>query len=81
MNAAQPRTAPVSERAMIGRINRALAKDRRVVKASREGSSLYNNMGRFYMLDWSTNTVVDWKLDLTAVAKKLGCIAEWEHLE
>ena len=81
MNAARPRTAPVSERAMLGRINRVLAKDNRVVKAAREGSALYYNMGRYYLLDWSTNNIVDYKFDLAGFAKKLGCIAEWEHLE
>ena len=77
----KPRTAPVSERALLGRINRVLAKDNRVVKASREGTSLYANMGRYYLLDWSTNNIVDHNFQLEGLAKKLGCIAEWEHLE
>jgi hypothetical protein len=73
--------APVSERALIGRINRRLGRDYKKLFKSRPGSRLEANVGRFYVVDVWRNTVVDTHVDLKSYGRELGVLAEWEQLE
>jgi len=73
--------APVSERALIGRINRRLGRDYKKLFKSRPGSRLEANVGRFYVVDVWRNTVVDTHVDLESYGRELGVLAEWEQLE
>ncbi|MEJ5370230.1 MAG: hypothetical protein WHT08_18110 [Bryobacteraceae bacterium] len=73
--------APVSERALIGRINRRLDRDNKKLFKSRPGSRLEANVGRFYVVDVWRNTVVDTHVDLESYGRELGVLAEWEKLE
>ena len=73
--------APVSERALIGRINRRLDRDNKKLFKSRPGSRLEANVGRFYVVDVWRNTVVDTHVDLESYGRELGVLAEWEQLE
>jgi len=73
--------APVSERALIGRINRRLDRDYKKLYKSRPGSRLEANVGRFYVVDVWRNTVVDTHVDLESYGRELGVLAEWEQLE
>ncbi len=87
-------TAPVSERALMARINRRLDKGvwpeslnsllknpgypHKMFK-SRSGGEL-SSLGRFYVVDTYTNTVKDSHIDLEQFAHKMEVMANWETL-
>jgi len=75
------RRVPVSERALIARLNRKLAEDDWMVKVARPGSRLENNVGRYYALDYRLNAVMHTHLDLETFAADKGCLAAYERLE
>jgi hypothetical protein len=72
-------TIPVSERALIQRINRVLAKEDQVLKATR-GMQASLDLGRYFILDCRANFVLDKHLDLKALGRKLGCLRAWERV-
>jgi hypothetical protein len=76
------RRVPVSERALIARVNRKLAKESwpKVLKVAHPGSRLENNLGRFYILDTYTNNVVDYGFDLADYPRLVECIANYEEI-
>ncbi len=65
---------PVSERALLQRINRRLVQDNGKVKAGR------GDLGAFYRIDTRLNGVVETDVDLEAFGRKLGVLAAWEAL-
>lgn len=67
---------PVSESALIRRINRKLAKDYQKVKKARSGQGL----GKFYVLNWYRNEILDYGVDLTRLAKELEVMGDCEQL-
>jgi hypothetical protein len=77
---ARPVTAPVAERALIARINRALRKDMRQLRTARHGSPTAQQLGHHYLVDISRNFVVGHDVDLEGIAKELGCLKAWERL-
>jgi hypothetical protein len=72
-------TVPITVRALLQRVNRALEMDNRVLKASR-GARAEAELGRFYVIDRRRNVIVDKAVDLEALARKLGALKEYEHL-
>lgn len=72
----------VSERALLNRVNRALAKDRgdKVVRC-KASSKWIGELGRYYAIDESRNTITAKQIDLAEWARELGVLAEWEMLE
>lgn len=76
----QDRTVPVTMRALLQRINRALEKDGRVLKTTR-GQRAEIELGRFYTIDARRHVVVDKDVDPEALARKLGALKRYEHLE
>jgi hypothetical protein len=74
------RKVPVSERALIQRINRKLAQEDKCLKAPR-GLAAKSSLGDFYILNWARNFIVDTKVDLERLGRKLGVLADWEDLE
>jgi hypothetical protein len=71
-------TVPVSERALIQRINRALREDDRVLKATR-GERARLDLGYFYILDTRRNFVVAKECNLEVIGRELGVLADYEH--
>jgi hypothetical protein len=69
---------PVTESALIQRINRKLAPEQ-VLKVAR-GSRALQDLGQFYVLDVSGNFVVDKDVDVTALGRKLGVLRPFEKL-
>jgi len=69
----------VSERALVQRINRALAKDDRVLKKARSGRARFD-LGEYYILDRSIPSVVEDHCDLEKVGRELGALTGWEQL-
>jgi hypothetical protein len=79
MSAARRHTVPVTERALIQRINRKLLKDGEVMKIAR-GARAASNLGRYYTIDINRNSLAHDHLDPEAMGRKLGVLAEYEHM-
>ncbi|MFT3850806.1 MAG: hypothetical protein QM739_19720 [Propionivibrio sp.] len=61
----EQKKVPVSERALIARINRKLAKEpfpRKLCKA-RPGSRMESNCGKYHVINTYTNALDDYKID------------------
>lgn len=73
---------PVSERALIQRLNRVLKDDDLVVKKCRVDSRAYYDLGDYYVVNFNRNFIVERNLDLTDL-QKMGrtneVLAEWEE--
>ena len=69
----------VTKRALVARINRKLP-DLQQVRTAREGGMLRHNVGRYYVLDARTNSVIDTHVDLERLARSLGAMHELESL-
>jgi hypothetical protein len=76
--------APVTERALIARINRKLKAEGRVLKVKR-GGWRNDTSGPYYLLDVEHNAVIAGssahnRIDLEKFAKKLGALEEYEEI-
>lgn len=72
--------SPITERALLGRINRKLAHDHKKMRKCRYGTMAYSNLGTWHVIDTYQNSLVDSKVDLETFARDLGVMAEWEVL-
>jgi hypothetical protein len=73
-----PRKSPtiaVNRRALVARIERALAKQDRELHVDRIGNKL-----RLYLVDTKKQAVVDTDVDLEALAREVGAMKPWERL-
>jgi len=71
---------PVSERALVQRINRVLAKEDQALKKTRS-SRWRADLGAFYTIDRRHNAIVDRMIDLEEFARELKTLAEYERLD
>jgi hypothetical protein len=78
MLAKQTTTAPVSMRALIARINRKLRDDGEVLKAARS-ERVASSVGLFFVV--RRNAITTQHVDPEALARNLGVLSAWEHLE
>jgi hypothetical protein len=78
MLARQRTTAPVSMRALIARINRKLADKGEVLKAARSERAA-SSVGLFFIV--RGNRIASEQVDPEVLARKLGVLSTWEHLE
>jgi hypothetical protein len=65
----------VNRRALVGRVERALAKQGRELHVDRRSNQL-----RFYLVDTKKQAVVDTDVDLEALAREVGAMKTWEQL-
>lgn len=72
---------PVSERALFGRINRALKHDGMKLHKCPEGSSAFSSFGRWYLKHHDRNFVARHHIDLQHFAREIGVMGEREYLE
>lgn len=70
---------PVTKRALIQRVNRALAKDGEQLKATK-GAQAQLDLGEFYVVDVSGNSVSRKDVDLEKLARELGALKPYEAL-
>ena len=63
----------ISHRALKGRINRALVRERKQLRADRRGG-----VSKHILIDTKTRTVVATDVDLAALARKLVVLEPWE---
>ena len=72
-------TVPVTERALLQRINRRLAKDgEQVRKARTERARL--ELGDYYRIDVSGNVIVGKDEHLEKLGAELGLLQKYEHV-
>jgi hypothetical protein len=74
----KPLKAPVSERALLQRINRKLKPDLEAVKKTRGGWRRLSDLGDYYWVDYRRNFMLNHHLDLETVGHELGVLEEWE---
>jgi hypothetical protein len=74
--------AKVSERAIIARINRALAPQDMKLKTSR-GSRMKLDVGDYYVINTRINGIVQpFKfMSLPDIAHEIGVLADWEEID
>jgi hypothetical protein len=80
-------TVPVSERALVQRINRALAQKHGKFGQSRigmvqlkktKGGRAIQDLGEYYELDVYRNTIRSHHVDIEKLARELGALEKWE---
>jgi hypothetical protein len=81
-----PDKVPVTERALIERLNRKLAKkqfSQRLHKTRGKHQKQMGQMGEYYIIEEHTNTIKDYRLGrerLVYIAREEGALAPWEEL-
>jgi hypothetical protein len=71
-------TIPVSQYAILRRVNRALAHENCKLVTAR-GRAI-DNVGKFYILNTRKNLIVEARVDLTKLATKLESLAPYERM-
>jgi hypothetical protein len=71
------RKVPVTERAIVQRLNRRLAHDYESIKTPR-GERNLQSLGRFYLLNTYQNWIMKTHIDPESFARDLGVMAPWE---
>ena len=75
------KTAPVSRRAIVARINRRLAGERCMIRCPRLGSAEASTFGDYYIYDWVRNRVIAPRINLRDYAREVGAMADYEHID
>lgn len=73
--------APVSERALLARINRKLVKDGEKLLRCKQSTRAYAELGDYYVVDTGANVILSKNCDLEETGRELGVLAAWEELE
>jgi len=73
--------AKVSERALIARINRRLAKENEKLIVCEETSPSFTDLGRYYVVDLNQNIIGSSNLDLEQVGRDTESLKGYEVLE
>lgn len=71
----------VTERALMQRINRVLAKKKQKLKKQRDTSKNINETGQYYILDVEKSMVITTEVDLETLGEKLGALKPYEQKE
>ncbi len=71
---------PISDRALLARINRKLAKKMQTLRQCRAGSRWYHELGDYYILDLNRNWIVDKHCDAETLGREIGVLREYEVL-
>jgi hypothetical protein len=68
---------PITERALLRRINRRLAANHETLKSPR-GEAARRELGYYYRLDLANNTIKAANVDLGELGRELGVLRLWE---
>jgi len=71
----------VSERAIIARIKRAIAKDDLLLCVCRENSNSFAELGRYYLVDGKTSFIISKRFSLAVYAKEIGALKKYEIIK
>ena len=80
MTARKARRVPVSERALVQRINRKLTKDDEQLHATRPGTRAKFDLGRYYVRDFRRPNIVRMHVDIEDLARELEVLQPWEEM-
>jgi hypothetical protein len=72
-------SVPVSLRALVQRVNRALKKKGRLLKAAR-GERARTEVGDYYLIDVERNFLTDKHVNVEVLGRELGVLQPWEVL-
>ena len=75
----KPAKMPVSERAIIQRINRKLKPDLEALKVARN-ERMRLDVGQFYIINYRMNAVIHRDVDPEALGRELGVLKAWEEV-
>ena len=75
----QAHKVPVTERAVVQRLNRALRPQEMVLKACRSGQ-WHAELGDWYLVNFRYNAVYRKHVDLEAMAREEGVLKDWEEV-
>ncbi len=76
-----PQKVKVSERAIVARISRALAKEGEALRRCRRDSRSYSTLGDYYVIDINRNFVTSTDIDLEKWAREMKVLQAWEEME
>lgn len=71
---------PVDERALRARLNRHLKKERRALLVSASRTAAFDIFGRFALIDLDRGLVIQTKIDLEVLCRKLNVLKRHETL-
>ena len=71
---------PVTQRALIQRINRALEKEGQILKTTR-GNKWRSSLGDYYVVDLNRNTMISTHVDLEELGREIKVLAPYESME
>ena len=71
----------VTEVALMGRLNRVLAKRGLQMKTTRRKRHTVDTLGRYYLLDTTSQTVVEHHISLITYATDLGVLSSLEQVK
>ena len=74
---AKKSTVPVTERALVQRVNRYLAEKSEMLRKWRSGQ----HVGDYYLIDWTKHVVIKERVELESFARDLGILQPYESLE
>jgi hypothetical protein len=69
----------ISERALMARVNRALAESHEMVKKTR-GVYAMRDLGEYYLLNFNRNAIMKQNLDLEEFARQIKVLRPYEKL-
>ena len=70
----------VSERALMARINRKLAREQQQLMKCKQDSRDHAALGDYYLVDLATNSITAQNMDLGDLGRELECLAGYEEL-
>jgi cytochrome oxidase assembly protein ShyY1 len=79
MSKSKKSTVPVTERAVIQRVNRKLALEGQKLRTSRSARSIQDS-GRYYIVDLRGNWLARKNVDVEKLARELEVLAGWESI-
>jgi len=72
---------PVSQRALMSRINRKLAKQDEVLKKSSPNAKFHSTTGDYYIVNTVSNNIIDTSVHIETLGRECGALADFEELE
>lgn len=70
----------VSHRALIQRLNHALAETHLLLKKTK-GGRMKKQLGEYYLIDLKRNALVETDVDMEKLGRKHGVLQPWERLD
>ena len=76
----EPQKVKVDARALLARVNRALAKSNMKLFKCKKNARAYDTYGDYYQINTLHNSLHNWHVDLEALGRELGVLGPHESL-